>query len=85
MPKVEASTLVVKLLIQDAMDYKMELTAAQFQLPLMLPTGANTVQEFLITALLQLTTQSYWSEPSVETGKSRTPGEQLGEKLDTSD
>jgi hypothetical protein len=55
----EASKFQVKTHIQDVLDYKTELTQAQFQLQLMLLTGANMEVEFSVTALLQSTTLSY--------------------------
>jgi hypothetical protein len=43
----------------DVLDYKTELTQAQFQSQLMLPIGANILAEFSATALHQSTTLYY--------------------------
>jgi hypothetical protein len=49
------------------------------------PTGLPTDQECSTTALPQSTMPSSLSVLSVETGRSRTPGELDGERMDTSD
>ena len=55
----EASKFQVKTHTQDVLDYKTELIQVQFQLQLMLPTGANMQMESSATVLLQSTTLSY--------------------------
>ena len=55
----EASKFQDKIPTLDVLDYKTELTQAQFQSQLMPPIGANTLAEFSATALHQSTTLYY--------------------------
>lgn len=48
-------------------------------------TGHNTAQEYLPTVEQDLTTESPWSESMTQSGPSRTHGDHLGEKEDSSD
>lgn len=71
---------------QDAVDLALELTHPPSQSLLMLPTGVPTDQVSSITALPALTMQSFLSELALmDHGRSRTPGEPDGERLDTLD
>lgn len=80
-----ASRLAHKDQLQDVLDYKTEFNLNLFQSPLMLPTGADIVQEFSATVLLALTTQSSSSVFPAITGKLKIHGDHHGESQDTSD
>ena len=64
---------------------EMPFNNAQFQLPLMLPTGQDTQVEFSATAATDLTTVLLLLVLKVTIGLSRTPGEQAGERKAASD
>ena len=67
------------------MECKVESTTHLFQSPLTPLSGAATDPESSTPVEPASTMQFFWSELLVETGKSRTLGEQDGEKQDTSD
>lgn len=83
--KVDPSRLVDKPASADAVDSPTESVLTPFQSLLMLLTGADTLPEFSTTALAALTTLFCWSVLLEETGRSRTLGELLGEKMDSLD
>ena len=81
----EASRSVDTTATVGAVDSKARSTTPLSQSVLMLQTGAHIDQEPSATADPASTMPSFSSELSVETGRSRTPGEHHGERVDTSD
>ena len=79
------SKLQVLEVLRDVLEFKLQLLQDQSVFQLMLPTGANTVQVFSIIVEPVLITIFSLSDTLILIGKSRTHGEQDGEKKATLD
>jgi hypothetical protein len=79
------SKLQVLEVLRDVLVFKLQLLQDQLVFQLMLPTGANTVQVFSIIVEPVLITIFSLSDTLILIGKSRTHGEQDGEKKATLD
>jgi hypothetical protein len=71
--------------LRDVLVFKLQLLQDQLVFQLMLPTGANTAQVFSIIVEPVLITIFSLSDILILIGKSRTHGEQVGEKKVTLD
>lgn len=78
-------SLKASLMYRDVDHYSMPCRQDQSQLQSMLPTGHCTEEESLLLVEQPSTTVCCWSEPPIPTGKSRTPGQAHGERVDISD
>lgn len=82
--RLDPSRFQDSLMLKAAVVWPVLLSKDQSQLPLMPPTGLHTKQESSTTVQPDLTTESFWSESQINTGKSRTHGDQDGDKADSS-
>ena len=83
--KVDHSRLLQFRLLRDAQDFKQQLLQDQLVFQLMLQIGANTALVFSVDVELVLTMTSCLLDTLILIGKSRTHGEQDGEKKATLD